>query len=85
MPLKGYGEERKMQKAHHVVPNHNAGWDVKRAGSDKASVHAQTKQAAVDIGREISRNQGTEFVIHGKDGKIQGSDSHGNDPFPPKG
>jgi hypothetical protein len=32
------------------------------------------------LGREISRNQGTEFIIHGKNGVIQGSDSHGHDP-----
>jgi hypothetical protein len=61
------------------------GWDVKLTGATKASAHAETKQAAVDLGREISRHQGTEFVIHGKDGKIQQSDSHGNDPFPPRG
>jgi hypothetical protein len=24
-------------------------------------------------------------VIHGRDGKIQSKDSHGHDPFPPKG
>ncbi|GHV03846.1 hypothetical protein FACS189485_07960 [Spirochaetia bacterium] len=65
---------------HHVVPAAKGGWDVKRAGSDKASAHTRTKQAAVDLGREISRNQGTEFIIHGKDGVIQGSDSHGHDP-----
>ncbi len=35
-------------------------------------------------GREISKNQGSELVIHGKDGKIQQKDSHGKDPNPPK-
>ncbi len=35
--------------------------------------------------REISRNQKTELVIHNMDGRIAQSDSHGNDPFPPKG
>ena len=40
---------------------------------------------AVEAGRKISQNQGTEFYIHGKDGKIQNKDSHGNDPYPPKG
>ncbi|WP_338587823.1 DUF2188 domain-containing protein [Paenibacillus sp. Y5S-9] len=29
--------------------------------------------------------QKTELIIHGKDGKIQSKDSHGNDPYPPKG
>lgn len=70
---------------HHVVPNsERGGWDVKRGGADRASAHADTKAEAERIGREISRNQGTELVIHGQDGKIQRSDSHGNDPCPPK-
>ena len=66
--------------SHHVVPASQGGWNVKRAGSGKAIVHTVTKKQAIDLGREISRNQGTEFVIHGKDGVIQQKDSHGNDP-----
>ncbi|MBX3268032.1 MAG: DUF2188 domain-containing protein [Acidobacteria bacterium] len=73
------------RKTHHVVPNPRGGWIVTRGGGKKASLHTDTKKEAVDRGREISRNQGTEFVIHGKDGRIQQSDSHGNDPHPPKG
>jgi uncharacterized protein YdaT len=72
------------RQEHHVVPNPDGGWDVKRDNAHRASIHTPTKQDAVDRGREISRNQGTEFVIHGKDGKIQQSDSHGHDPCPPK-
>jgi hypothetical protein len=71
--------------AHRVVHNPNGGWDVKRDGGQKASVHTDTKQEAIDRGREISTNQGTEFFIHNKDGQIASRDSHGNDPFPPKG
>jgi hypothetical protein len=73
------------RKTHHIVPNPNGGWDVKKGGSKKASLHFDIKKDAVDSGRKISKNQGTEFIIHGKNGKIQQSDSHGNDPFPPKG
>ena len=69
---------------HHVVPNPKGGWDVQRSGSQRSSGHFNTKNDAVDRGREISQNQKTEFVIHGRDGKIQRSDSHGNDPCPPK-
>jgi hypothetical protein len=75
----------KKSGSHHVVPNADGGWDVKKGGSNRASGHFDTKQKAIDAGREISRNQGTEFFIHGKDGKIQRKDSHGNDPFPPEG
>lgn len=72
------------RKEHHVVPNQKGGWDVKKEGSKKSSVHTDTKKDAVDKGRSISKNQGSEFIVHGKDGKIQKSDSHGNDPCPPK-
>ena len=71
-------------KSHHVVPNPSGGWDVKRGGGERASGHFDTKAQAVDRGREISRNQGTELRIHNRDGRIAGSDSHGNDPNPPK-
>ncbi|MBN9304811.1 MAG: hypothetical protein BGO82_11110 [Devosia sp. 67-54] len=70
---------------HHVVPNPDGGWDVKRGGGERASSHHDTKQEAVDAGREVSRNQGTELRIHNKDGQIASSDSHGRDPNPPKG
>ena len=67
-------------RSHHVVPASQGGWNVKRAGSSKAIIHTETKKQAIDLGREISRNQGTEFVIHGKNGVIQEKNSHGNDP-----
>ena len=72
------------RKEHHVVPNPNGGWDVKREDSKRASAHTDTKKEAVDIGRSISRNQNTELIIHNKDGRISNADSHGNDPCPPK-
>lgn len=73
-----------LRKTHHVLPNPGGGWDVKKGGSGRASKHFPTKKEAEKWGREVSKNQGTELVIHGKDGKIQRSDSHGNDPCPPK-
>ncbi|MBI5624308.1 MAG: DUF2188 domain-containing protein [Elusimicrobia bacterium] len=70
---------------HHVVPNLDGGWDVKKGGADRASAHFDNKTEAVSHGRAISQNQGTEFLVHNKDGKISQSDSHGHDPHPPKG
>lgn len=58
---------------------------MKRGGGQKSSHHTDTKAEAEKIGKEISKNQGTEFIIHGKDGKNQRKDSHGNDGFPPRG
>ncbi len=70
---------------HHVVPKSSGGWDVKRGGSERATSHHNTKQDAIDSGRAVSQNQRTEFRIHNKNGRIASSDSHGNDPFPPRG
>jgi len=72
-------------ETHHVVPNPDGGWDVKRGGGSRASSHHDTKQGAIGRGREISRNQSTELRIHNRDGRIASSDSHGNDTNPPKG
>ena len=72
-------------KQTHVVPNSSrGGWDVKHENASRASKHCDTKQEAMNVGRRISQNQGTEFIPHGKDGRIQNPDSHGHDPYPPK-
>jgi hypothetical protein len=72
-------------KTHHVAHNSNGGWDVKVGGGSKSIKHFETKQFAIKVGRTISQNQGSEFFIHGTNGRIQSRDSHGNDPYPPKG
>lgn len=69
----------------HVVPNPAGGWDVKRGGQPKPLSHHGTKKPAVDEGRRISRRDETEFHEHGRDGRIQRKDSHGNDPRRTKG
>jgi uncharacterized protein YdaT len=71
-------------KNQHIVPHKN-GWAVKGEGNERPSHVTKTKQEAVYLGRQIAANQGSELIIHGKDGKIQAKDSHGRDPYPPKG
>ena len=68
----------------HVVP-HNGKWAVKREGSSRATIVTNTQAEAIQRAREISQNQHTELFIHGKNGAIRARDSHGHDPFPPKG
>ncbi|OMD61041.1 DUF2188 domain-containing protein [Paenibacillus odorifer] len=68
----------------HVVP-YGDKWAVKGAGNEKITRITETKQEAAKVARQITQNQGTELFIHGKDGKIQSRDSHGKDPYPPKG
>ena len=68
----------------HTVP-HDGGWANVRPGSDRASSVHRTQAEAIERGREIAQNAGTEHVIHGTNGQIRESNSYGNDPFPPKG
>jgi hypothetical protein len=74
----------KMGKNQHVTKNPSGGWNVKGAGNSKATVIKETQKEANDAAREIAKNQQSEVVIHGKDGKIRDKDSYGNDPVPPK-
>lgn len=74
-----------MTKAQNVVPAHQGGWNIKRNGAQRATKHFDTKAEAVNIARKIARNQGAELVIHDRHGRIQQKDSHGNNPFSPKG
>ncbi|MEQ1875656.1 MAG: DUF2188 domain-containing protein [Bdellovibrionia bacterium] len=70
-------------KNKHVVPSKNGGWDVKSDG--RAVSHHQTQRNAIQNANSIAKAEGTEVVIHGRDGKIREKNSFGNDPYPPKG
>ena len=73
-----------MGKNQHVVPHEN-GWAVKGEGNSRATSVTSTKQDAINIARGISQNQQSELIIHNKNGQIGQKDSHGHDPFPPRG
>ena len=70
------------KRNQHVVPLGN-GWAVKREGSKRFTVITERQKDAITVAREIARNNKTEIVIHGRDGKIRDKDSYGNDPHPP--
>jgi len=68
----------------HVVP-HPDGWANKKGGAERASSVHSTKREAEAAACEQSKREGSELVVHGKDGQIQRKDSHGNDPKDIKG
>ncbi len=67
-----------MKKNQHVVP-HRKDWAVKGAGNEKNTKIVPTLKQAIDIAREIAKNQQSELVIHNKEGKIREKDGFGND------
>ncbi|WP_303774219.1 DUF2188 domain-containing protein [Anaerolinea thermophila] len=67
----------------HVVPKGNQ-WAVKKEGNKRATSIHQRKEKAEKRGREEAKKEHSELIIHRKDGTIQGKDSYGYDPNPPK-
>lgn len=73
-----------MKKNVHVVPKEK-GWAVKKEKTQRASRVVKTQGEAIQIGKDYAKEQRSELIIHGRNGKIRDANSYGNDPFPPKG
>jgi hypothetical protein len=72
------------KKNQHVVP-HSDGWAVKGAGNQRATSVHPTQREAIESARDIARNQHSEMLIHGENGRIRERNTYGDDPNPPKG
>lgn len=70
------------RKTYHVISNLDGGWSVIGDEATRASRNFKTKRDAVTWGREISKSQRSEFVIHKQDGTIQQIDTYGNNSLP---
>ncbi len=71
-------------KNQHVVP-HDGEWAVRGENNSRVTSIHPTQSEAIAAGRPIAQHQHSELVIHGRGGKIRDKDSHGHDPYPPKG
>lgn len=63
----------------HVVPSDH-GWDVQIEGGSRTA-HFQTQDEAIRVGRTLARDNRSEHIVHGRDGRIRQRDSYGRDPF----
>ncbi len=59
--------------AYFVSPHPDGGWQVKKAGAQKALKRFKTKKEAEEYAKTVAKNQGTRVVRQKKDGKIQKS------------
>jgi hypothetical protein len=55
-------------------------WQAKTEGKSKAAGLFDTKKEALDVARDIAKNNHSELVIHDKQNIIRDKDSFGNDP-----
>ena len=68
-----------------ITKRSDGNWQVKGEGASRASFITTTRSEAIKLGRRICSNQESELIIHRRDGRIRAKDSHGHDPFPPRG
>lgn len=69
----------------HVTKRSDGNWQVKGEGASRASFVTTTQGEVIKLGRRICSNQESELIVHRRDGRIRARDSHGHDPFPPRG
>lgn len=70
-------------KNQHVVPRDDV-WAIRGAGNAKDTARFKTQQQAISAAREIARNQKSELLIHGRDGRIREKNTYGPDSMPPR-
>ena len=74
------------RQVYHVTKNQGSGWGVKKEGGHRSSGNFNTKNEAVQRGKEMAKNAPLgQIKIHGQDGKIQTEHIYGKDPYPPEG
>ncbi len=64
----------------HVVPTPEGKWGVRGEGNDRLTRTTDTQGEAIDVAKEIAKNNHSDVVIHRPDGTIRDKDSYGNDP-----
>lgn len=67
------------------VIHYRGRFSVKEEGSPGYLAPPMPQRIAIAIGRLIARANRSELIIQGEHGRIRARDSHGADPYPPKG
>lgn len=75
----------KATKNYHVTPDPKGGWNVRHEKQPVPVSHTDTQAEAISDATQRAKNEGSEVIIHGRNGQIRERNSYGNDPHPPKG
>ena len=66
---------------YHVKPTDSGRWSVAQRGAARASATFNRKSDAVARGKELAKRRSRgQLVVHGRDGKVQGEFTYGDDP-----
>ena len=72
-----------VKKSQWVSPRDGGKWAVHGEGNSKDTKLFNTQKAATSFAVSIAKNNKSEVIVQGTDGKIVSKDSYGNDPHPP--
>ena len=67
------------------VVRHKTRFSIKEEGRDGYLIPPQPQWVATHIGRLLAKANGSELLVQSTHGRIRLRDSHGADPYPPKG
>ncbi len=71
-------------KNQWVSPRPDGSWAVHGEGNERDTKRCDTQKEAWNRAIEIAKNQGSEVIVQGRDGRIVSKDTYGDDPCPPK-
>jgi uncharacterized protein (TIGR02271 family) len=70
------------QKTAVHIELRGEGWAVVREGNTRATSLHPTQSEAAEIGRDLARQDGTEFFLHGQDGQVREHRDYGEGETP---
>jgi hypothetical protein len=68
----------------HVLPSDN-GWQIEIEGTGRDRLTHRTQADAAKAARVIARANGSELLIHGRNGRVRDRSTYGRDPRRTKG
>ncbi len=85
MPTTSPYKESKPRGPNIWVVPHRGMFSIKQERSVHFLIPPSSQELAITIARQLARANGSELIVQGEGGRIRLRDSHGSDPFPPRG
>ncbi|PAT01925.1 hypothetical protein CI105_03450 [Candidatus Izimaplasma bacterium ZiA1] len=63
--------QKKRKTVYHVTKHHSGGWQIKKAGGERAIKRFETQLKAIEYAKILEKEKGIAYVIHKADGKTR--------------
>ena len=63
--------QKKRKTVYHVTKHHLGGWQIKKAGGERAIKRFETQLKAIEYAKALEKEKGIAYVIHKADGKTR--------------